>query len=164
MFDLPLHPFAAHLVVGVCVALLVLAPLVLAGWVRGLWPRRVWWLVVALQLVLVAATLVGVRSGELAEGDARELLSFEQVDHHEALGKRLAMIAAVTQVLVLAGALISDERLGRRLASGAVAACAVQAVAAGFAGHAGGTLVWGQDGLFERTAEAHQAEGEAGDE
>ncbi len=160
MFDLPLHPFAAHLVVGFCAALMILAPLVLAGWVRGVWPRRVWWLVVALQLVLVAAALVGVRSGELVEGDARELLAFEQVDHHERLGKRLAIVAGATQLLIFAAALVSDERLGRRLAGGAVAACAVQAVAAGFAGHAGGTLVWGQDGLLDRTAEApHLSEG-----
>jgi len=153
LLDLPLHPMIVHTSVGITVATALLAPVVLLAWTRARLPRGSWWLVVLLQAALFATSLVAVRSGELAEQQARRQLATELIDHHELLAKRFAAFTFFTLLITLTAALSSDERRSKRVAAGATLAILAQ-LGGGFAvGHAGGAVVWGPDGLIESSAD-----------
>ena len=150
--DLPLHPMIVHTSIGLTLATALLAPAVLWVWTRGSLPRGAWWLVVLLQSALFVGSVAAVRSGELAEQEARRQLATELIDHHEALAKRFAALAFLTLLLTLTAALGSDEPRAKRVAAGATLAILAQLGLGIAVGHAGGTVVWGPDGLIEAAA------------
>ncbi|HJN77243.1 MAG TPA: DUF2231 domain-containing protein [Myxococcota bacterium] len=150
MVELPLHPLLVHIPVGLAVAVAILAPAVWLTWARGALPRRAWWLVPLVQGFLLVSVVAAVRTGELAEQEARRVLPGEQVDRHETLGTRFIVLVVVTLLLALAASLVADERRARQLALAAIISSLVQLAACAVVSHAGGALVWGPDGLIEQ--------------
>ncbi len=148
--DLPLHPLIVHAALGLAVAVALLAPLTLFGWARAWLPRGSWWLVVSLQALLLVSAVTAVRSGEEASLDARDFIALERIQTHQDWAERFTIAAAAVLALSLGAALYRDQRRARRMAIAAVIAIAVQLALGIAAGHAGGSMVWGPQGLVDR--------------
>ncbi len=141
-----------HVPVGLSVAVALLAPAVLMAWRRGVFPRRTWWLVLMLQAVLLVGVVAAVHSGELAEQSARRVVDVQLVDRHEDLATGFAVLALITTVLSLAASLAPEPGRAHQLALATVVAAVLQLGACVVVSHAGGTVVWGPDGLVEQDA------------
>ncbi len=148
MFDLPLHPMVIHLPIGLSLAVVLLAPVVLIAWKCGYFSRRTWWMIPLLQFVLLVGSVTAVYSGELAEGNARQVVpNAEVIDRHERQAKRFSLIAAITFVLSLTGAAVSDSKRAQHFATAAVVAAVLQMGGCVLVSHTGGMVVWGPEGL-----------------
>ncbi len=155
MTDLPFHPYIVHVAIGLAVAVAVMAPVLWLCWVKALLARRSWWLVALLQALLLVTAVVSVRSGEVAALDARDWLELERIEHHQDLGEAFTVTAGLTLVLIVVGGLLGDEQRARQLVGAAVVGTTLQLGLGAVAGHAGGELVWGPDGMFERAVQGH---------
>ncbi|MBK7864289.1 MAG: hypothetical protein IPJ65_37960 [Archangiaceae bacterium] len=140
---MPQHPFFVHVPIGLAVLMPALTLGLWASWWRGWLPRRVWWVAVGLQAVLVASSLVALRTGH-ADAERVEATQGEAaVDRHEDAAERFGWGAAVTLAVALSAALLRSQR-GSRIAGAATVAATLGVLWLGYlTGSAGGRLVYG---------------------
>lgn len=139
MTSLPLHPVMVHL--PLALALLMPALAALAAW--AVWSRRVgrraWFAIVALQLVLVAASVVAIKTGEHEEDRVEAVVPEAALHQHEEYAEQFAWAGAVVlglSVVVLVPGATRMFALATLLGTLAVAVLALRV------GHAGGQLVY----------------------
>lgn len=141
MDTLPLHPKLVHLPI----ALAMLMPLVSAGllvaWFRDLLPRRVWAIAVALQVLLVVASLGAMRSGEGDEERVESVVAESAIETHEEAAEAFTWATGGVLLLFAAG-LVLPAAAGRAAAAAATAATLVVLVLGYRVGQAGGSLVY----------------------
>lgn len=155
------HPKVVHLPI----ALAVLMPLVCAGllfaWMSDLLPRRAWIIALVLQVVLVGSSFVAMRSGETEEETVEAVVAEAQIEAHEEAAEVFTWTAA-TALLFFAGALLFGDPLGRKLAMMATAS-SLLVLALGYrAGQGGGALVYQHGAAAAYTSAAGTAGGEGG--
>jgi uncharacterized membrane protein len=143
MQNLPLHPAIVHVPLGLAVVIpLIALGTAIAFW-RGLLPKRAWGVVVALQLVMMGAGGLALRTGEGDEDRVERVVPERVIEGHEQraqifmAGGGLALAAAI---LVL---FLKRESAARWAATGATALTFLVAGLAVRTGQAGGDIVYG---------------------
>jgi uncharacterized membrane protein len=142
MFDVLVHPKLVHLPI----ALALLMPLVggglLLAWVRGWFPRRTWIVAVLLQGVLAASAYAALKSGEVDEEVAENVVSEDALEEHEEYAEKFLIAGIVALVLAAAGMVFPNETVARGLAASSVAGTLVVFWLAWETGQHGGKLVY----------------------
>lgn len=141
MDSLLFHPKVVHLPI----ALAVLMPLVSAGlllaWLRGLLPRRAWIVAVALQALLVASSVVAMRSGEGEEDRVESVVAESAIEAHEEAAEAFTYAAGAALALFAAASLLPEGVA--RGAAGAAVMGSLLVLGLGYrVGQAGGELVY----------------------
>lgn len=143
MNGLPVHPAIVH--IPLVIALLVPFALAWLAWRawrgNGKVTARQWMVALALQLVIVGAGLVALRSGQAEEERVEATVAERAVEAHEKRATTFLWGAAALLVLVGAGAAL--PRASRALAPASLAVSLVVAGLGVAAGHAGGSIVHG---------------------
>lgn len=136
------HPKLVHLPI----ALAVLMPAIAAGlalaWQRKLLPRRVWWVAVLLQVALVGASMVAMRSGEAEEELVERVVAERHIEAHEEAAAAFLGATVVVLLLAAGGLAVKDERVGLALAGATVVGSLVAFGLGARVGAAGGALVY----------------------
>lgn len=141
MQGVPLHPALVHLPLGLAFLIPLLAVVVSFAWWKGWASKRAWAVVVALQLLLVGACLVAIRTGEHEVRTARRVVKREFVHEHSQAADWFVWGAGA--VGVIAGlALVLRDRHARWAAVAATVGTLVVAAIAVRVGHLGGRLVY----------------------
>ncbi|MEZ5319147.1 MAG: hypothetical protein R2752_17235 [Vicinamibacterales bacterium] len=142
MNSLPLHPAIVHLPLG----LAVLMPLLAAGFGWAVWTGRVrpraWLALVALQVLLVAAGLVAIRTGGAEEERVEAVVQERAIHAHEEAAEQFVWAAGLSIGLfglVLVGRSNTAVRAATALSVAATLGVAALALRVG---HAGGQLVY----------------------
>ncbi len=142
--ELPWHPFVVHFPVALVALLLPLAIAVVLQLRRGAWPASTWWLVVALQLTLVATAYVAAETGETREHEVEELVGKALVHAHEEQAEMFIAAAVAAGALALATSFVAPGlRLPLQLVT--LMLMLAQLGLALRAGHSGATLVHGPE-------------------
>jgi uncharacterized membrane protein len=157
MFGIPMHPAVVHVPLGIAVAMPVLAVLCAIGIVRGLLPARTWWLVLVLQVIMLGAAFVAMRSGEEDEESVEEIVAEEAIESHEDKAKQFVISINLAVVLSIATLATGALKVGRLILVLATLATFLNAGMAIRAGKAGGELVY-----VHGAAAAHTDEGVTG--
>lgn len=143
MDSLPLHPTVVHLPMALAVLMPVVAAGLVVAWWRGWLPRRVWLVAVGLQLILVATSIVAVKTGEAEEDKVEHVVASEStIEAHEEAAEVFLWATVGGLLLFLGGALIRKEALARTVAVAALAGSFVVLALGYRVGHAGGELVY----------------------
>lgn len=156
MDTLPLHPRLVHLPI----ALAVLMPMVSAGlllmWVRDLLPRRTWIVALALQFLLVASSVVAMRTGENEEEAVEKAVPESAIEAHEEAAEVFTWTAAGVLVLFVAGAALPWAAAARSAAAGATVGTLIVLFLGYRVGQAGGELVYqhGAASVYTKAAPA----------
>lgn len=142
MSDLPLHPAIVHIAIGLGFVI----PLIALGLTAALWrdalPKRAWAIVVALQALVFAATLLALRTGEAEEERVERVVAESVIETHEDAGKTFAFGAGVTLVLAALGLALKKPAATRALTAATTVAAIVVAGLTYRTGHSGGSLVY----------------------
>ncbi|MDH3521503.1 MAG: hypothetical protein OEM49_13690 [Myxococcales bacterium] len=136
----PLHPAVVHLPVALAMLMPLLAILALLSIRRGLLPVRTWAGIVLLQALLVGSAWLSLETGEEQEERVERVVAERHIEHHADAAQRFLALAVVGLVVCGAGLLPARPGEIARL-GGAVLSFAVLA-AGGYAGRAGGELVY----------------------
>jgi len=142
MDTLPLHPKLVHLPIALAMLMPVLSVGLLLAWMRDLLPRRVWVVALALQAILVASSVVAMRTGEAEEEVVEKVVAESAIEAHEEAAELFTWTAAGVLVLFAAGALLPGAAVARGAATAATAATLVVLFMGYRVGQAGGALVY----------------------
>jgi uncharacterized membrane protein len=142
MDELLFHPKLVHVPLGLAITVPVIAVGVLIAWWRGWLGTRAWWIVVMLQLMLVAGALVAANSGERDEELVERIVAERFIEAHEELAETFVIGSAVILVLALFGAALPNPRWRQSAAAAATIGMFVVAGLAVRTGSAGGDLVY----------------------
>ena len=139
MTSLPLHPVMVHL--PLALAFLMPPVAALAAW--AIWTRRIgaraWLAIVALQLVLVAASVVAIKTGEHEEDRVEGVVPAAALHQHEEYAEQFAWGAGIVLGLTLVVLVPAGRRIGTLVTLVGTIAAAALALRVG---HAGGQLVY----------------------
>jgi hypothetical protein len=127
-------------------ALGILMPLVavatLLAWWRGWLSRRSWYLVLGLQLVLVASGVLALRSGEADEERVERIVPEQALETHERAAEAFVWATAAVLVLMGAATALGERSSARRVATAATLGTLVVLGLGYRTGKAGGELVY----------------------
>lgn len=141
MNDLPLHPAAVHLPLGLAVVMPVVAVVVAVALFRRKLPRSALALVAGLQLMLAGSAFLAMQLGHGEQERAAQLAPRNAIhDHEEAAETFVWGTAAVLAVAI--AALFVPARRAPLLAAAVAAGTIVTAALAVDAGRKGGELVF----------------------
>lgn len=158
MTELPLHPAIVHIPIGIALALPAVAGAALAGiWLKKLEPKT-WYLILLLQLILLAGGGLSMNTGEDEEHKVEAVVSEDHIESHEETAKLFMLISALGTIGSL-GAIVairSNEKTGRYIMAGTTAVLVAAAGMALATGHEGGELVYrhGAAGAYTAPASA----------
>lgn len=142
MSDLPIHPVVVHLPI----ALSLLMPFVFLGFAlalsRGLVTRKALYVAVALQALVFASGIAGLRTGEAEEERVESIVPHEAIEHHEHDAQRFVASAFAVLALSILVVVVKKEPLARGLVLVTAIGAFGSAVMALDAGHHGGELVY----------------------
>jgi uncharacterized membrane protein len=141
MDTMPLHPKLVHLPIALAVLMPVVSAGLLLAWFRDLLPRRTWLVAVALQAILVASSVVAMRTGETDEEAVEAVVAESAIEAHEEAAEIFTWTAAGVLVLFAAGAVL-PAGVARVAAATATAATLVVLFLGYRVGEAGGSLVY----------------------
>lgn len=142
MDALPLHPKLVHLPIALALLMPALSAGLLLAWVCDLLPRRTWLVAVALQAVLVVASVAAMRSGEGEEEVVENVVGESAIEAHEEAAEAFTWTAAGVLLLFVAGAALPGAAAARGAAAAATAATLVVLFLGYRTGQAGGALVY----------------------
>lgn len=163
MDTLPLHPKLVHLPIALALLMPVLSFGILFAWIRDLLPRRTWIVALALQALLVASSVVAMRTGEAEEETVEKVVAESAIEAHEEAAELFTWTAAGVLVLFVAGAALPAAAAARTAATVASAATLVVLFLGYRVGQAGGSLVYEHGAASAYTnGAAPSAGGEAG--
>jgi len=127
-------------------ALAVLVPLlalgVLVAWRKSWLPARTWWLVAALQLVLVGASVTALTTGEREEERVEHVVGEAAIEAHEDAAQAFTGAAIVVLALAFGAAAARKDGTRQALASAALVGSLVVTGLGLNTGHKGGELVY----------------------
>jgi len=139
MFDLPLHPIAAHFPIVLGVILPVAALLIWWAIKKEYVQQKAWGLVVFLALAYGVSSFVAVELGEKDEDKVEKGVSEKVIEEHEEAGELIPWIATGLFLFALAGFLPKNSHR-IRLALAVLSLAAIIPLAN--TGHTGGKLVY----------------------
>jgi uncharacterized membrane protein len=139
MFDLPLHPIAAHFPIVLGITLPVLALLLWWAIKKEYLQQRAWILVVFLALTYGVSSFVAVELGEKDEDKVEKVVSEKVIEEHEEAGELIPWFATGLFLISLAGFLPKNSHR-IRLAMAVLSLAAIIPLAN--TGHTGGKLVY----------------------
>lgn len=136
------HPKVVHLPIALAVLMPLVSGGLLAAWWADVLPRRSWMVAVALQLVLVASSVVALRSGEREEDRVERVVAEKVIEAHEEAAEAFTWAAGAILFLHIAAAAVRRETTARAAAAVAVAGTLVVLFLGYRTGEAGGRLVY----------------------
>ena len=139
MFDLPLHPIAAHFPIVLGVILPVLALVIWWAIKKEYLQQKAWVLVVFLALAYGVSSFVAVELGEEDEDKVEKVVSEKVIEEHEEAGEMIPWIASGLFLISLAG-FVPKNSNRFRLALVILSLTAIIPLAN--TGHTGGKLVY----------------------
>ena len=139
MFDLPLHPIAAHFPIVLGVILPVVALLIWWAIRKEYLQQKAWILVVFLALAYGVSSFVAVELGEEDEDKVEKVVSEKVIEEHEEAGELIPWIASGLFLISLAG-FVPKNSNRFRLALVVLSLTAIIPLAN--TGHTGGKLVY----------------------
>ncbi len=139
MFDLPLHPIAAHFPIVLGVILPVLALLMWWAIKKEYLQQKAWILVVFLALAYGVSSFVAVELGEKDEDKVEKVVSEKVIEEHEEAGELIPWVASGLFLISLAG-FVPKKSQHFRLALVVLSLAAIIPLAN--TGHTGGKLVY----------------------
>lgn len=102
------------MIVHVPMALAALMPLIAGGvllaWWRGKLPKQAWLIVVALQLVLFAGSLLAMQTGEGDEELVERVVAEQRIEDHEEAGELFLWASGVLFAVSLLPLFLKDKR------------------------------------------------------
>jgi uncharacterized membrane protein len=138
----PLHPALVHLPLGLAFIL----PLLAAGFAWALWKERAnprtWSVIVALQLMLLIAGFMALRSGRGEEGRVEDRIPETALETHEEYAEQFLWATGLTLALAGTALVVRKKSLVKGLTAVTVLGTLAVAGAAIRVGHAGGKLVY----------------------
>ncbi len=156
MESTPWHPVLVHFPMALSALLPLVAGGILLAWWRDYFQKRTWAVVVGLQLVMLASSLLASHSGEEDEHRVEEVLSEDLIEHHEKLAELFTWATGLVLILCVLPLLLRKLSLAR--ASALLAWAGTLAVLGlGYrVGAAGGELVYrhGAAAAFTTTDDA----------
>lgn len=139
MFDLPLHPIAAHFPIVLGVLLPVLAFAVWWAIRKEYFQQKAWVFVVFLALAYGISSFAAVELGEEDEDKVEKVVSEEVIEEHEEAGEMIPWVATGLFLISLAG-FVPKNSHRFRLALAVLSLAAILPLAN--TGHTGGQLVY----------------------
>lgn len=139
MFDLPLHPIAAHFPIVLGVILPVLALVVWWAIRKEYLQQKAWVFVVFLALAYGVSSFVAVELGEEDEDKVEKVVSEKVIEEHEEAGEMIPWVASGLFLISLAG-FVPKNSNRFRLALVVLSLTAIIPLAD--TGHTGGKLVY----------------------
>jgi uncharacterized membrane protein len=139
---MPLHPKLVHLPIALAVLMPLLSLGLLVAWWRGALQRRTWVIVVALQGLLVATGVIGLRTGETDEERVERVVPEAAIEAHEEAAETFVVGSGVVLAVALLAAVVRPERRALVLAAAASAGTLVVLLLGYRTGEAGGRLVY----------------------
>lgn len=140
MFPEPLHPAVVHFPVVLAVFVPLVAAIGFWAVMSGRLSVRGWTGVIALQVILVVSTWAATESGEKEEDRVEKVVAERHIEEHEEAGERVLALALLTLPVAIAGLIGGPIGVINRGLT--IALSLVVLLAAGFAGHSGGELVY----------------------
>lgn len=141
MGGIPLHPALVHVPLGLALLIPLLAIVAVVAWWRGRASKGAWAVVVVVQLLLVGAGWLGIRTGEREVRRARQVVAREYVHEHSEAADRFVYGAGAVLVIGVLG-LVFRDRSARWAATAAAVGTLVVAALGVRVGHLGGRLVY----------------------
>lgn len=154
MFDLPLHPIAAHFPIVLGITLPVLALLLWWAIKKEYLQQRAWILVVFLALTYGVSSFVAVELGEKDEDKVEKVVSEKVIEEHEEAGELIPWLATGLFLISLAGFLPKNSHR-IRLAMAVLSLAAIIPLAN--TGHTGGKLVYQYGAANAHLSEEYKA-------
>jgi uncharacterized membrane protein len=139
MFDLPLHPIAAHFPIVLGVILPVVALFIWWAIRKEYLQQKAWVLVVFLALAYGVSSFVAVELGEEDEDKVEKVVSEKVIEEHEEAGEMIPWVASGLFLISLAG-FVPKNSNRFRLALVVLSLTAIIPLAN--TGHTGGKLVY----------------------
>jgi uncharacterized membrane protein len=157
MGTLPLHPAIVHLPLG----LALLMPLIAAVATWALWTGRItprsWILVAALQVLLVGAGVVALRTGSAEEDRVERVVQEAAIERHEEAAEQFVWASGAVLVVLAVVPWIRRPGIARAVAVAGTLTTVVVTGLALRAGHAGGQLVYVHGAAAAYTDRGQQA-------
>ncbi len=138
----PLHPMIVHIPMALAVLMPLVAGGILVAWWRGYLPKRSWSIVCALQLVLLASSLLAMRSGENDEDRVEHIVPESAIEHHEHAAKQFTWGAGLLLVVSLLPLSLRKEGQARTAAAMTLTGALVVLWLGYRVGEEGGELVY----------------------
>ncbi len=142
MNNTPLHPMIVHMPMALAVLMPLIGLGLLLAWWRGALSRRSWAVVFLLQLVLVGASVIAMRTGEGDEELVERVVAESAIEQHEEAAELFTWGAGLLMVLSLLPLVLRDERRARTVALLSVAGSCVVLGLGYRVGSAGAELVY----------------------
>ena len=143
----PLHPALVHLPLGIAIVMPFVTGFVFYLIRSEMLPQRGWWVVLVLQLFLVAGGAAALQTGEGAEEAVEKNVTEEVIEAHEEAAKIFMGISVLTLIVIGAGLMDSSFR---STLQGFSVVLLLGALGAGmFAGKKGGEIVYKHKGVCD---------------
>ena len=156
MNNLPLHAGLVHLPIGIALVLPVIAIGVAWAVWTGRLARGAWWIVVVMQVVLVAGGFAALRTGESEEERIEDAVAESAIETHEERAQLFWWTSLVVLGIGTVGVVVKPgaRRIVHASLGATVAGTVLVAGLAVAVGHAGGTLVYTHDAPAARAGAA----------